>query len=116
MSLKRFFILSLGILPLFFYGCDDDNPANADNAPKPEMDIMISPQSGLSYGDKVLLTYINDEKNQKCTLILKDGMKQNFIVKSRCYPGQSFQMNETFSIPLPKTYRLQSGNDFGKQP
>ena len=52
MSLKRFFILSLGILPLFFYGCDDDNPANADNAPKPEMDIMISPQSGLSYGDK----------------------------------------------------------------
>ena len=41
MSLKRFFILSLGILPLFFYGCDDDNPTNADNAPKPEMDIML---------------------------------------------------------------------------
>ena len=41
MSLKKFFILSLGILPLFFYGCDDDNPANADNAPKPEIDLSL---------------------------------------------------------------------------
>mgnify|MGYP002791739938 FL=1 len=108
MSLKRFFILSLGILPLFFYGCDDDNPANADNAPKPEMDIMISPQSGLSYGDKVSLTgTLTDEKNLKMyTILLKDGNETELYRKEQMLLGQSFQMNETFSIPLPKNAEI----------
>lgn len=109
MYLKRFFIL-LGTLPLFFYGCNDDNPANADNASKPEMDIMISPQSGLSYGDKVSLTgTLTDEKNLKMyTILLKDGNETELYRKEQMLLGQSFQMDETFSIPLPKN--AEAGN------
>lgn len=104
MSLKRFFILLLGILPLFLYGCDDDDPANADNAPKPEMSIMVSPQSGLSYGDKVSITgTLTDEKNLKMyTILLKDGNETELYRKEQMLLGQSFQMNESFSIPLPQ--------------
>lgn len=104
MSLKRFFILLLSILPLFFYGCDDDDPANADNAPKPEMNIVVSPQSGLSYGDKVSITgTLIDEKNLKMyTILLKDGNETELYRKEQMLLGQSFQMNESFSIPLPK--------------
>lgn len=104
MSLKRFFILLLSILPLFFYGCDDDDPANDDNAPKPEMNIVVSPQSGLSYGDKVSITgTLTDEKNLKMyTILLKDGNETELYRKEQMLLGQSFQMNESFSIPLPK--------------
>ena len=71
MSLKRFFILLSAILPLLFCGCDDDEPANAGNAPKPEMNIVVSPQSGLFYGDKVSVTgTLTDEKNLKMYTIL----------------------------------------------
>lgn len=104
MSLKRFFILLSAILPLLFCGCDDDEPANAGNAPKPEMNIIVSPQSGLFYGDKVSVTgTLTDEKNLKMyTILLKDGNDTELYRKEQMLLGQSFQMNETFSIPLPK--------------
>lgn len=104
MSLKRIFILLSGILPFFFCGCDDDDTANADNAPKPEMNIMLSPQSGLSYGDKVSVTgTLTDEKNLKMyTILLKDGNETELYRKEQMLLGQSFQINESFSIPLPK--------------
>ena len=61
---------------------------------------MISPQSGLSYGDKVSLTgTLTDEKNLKMyTILLKDGNETELYRKEQMLLGQSFQMNETFSI------------------
>ena len=69
---------------------------------------MISPQSGLSYGDKVSLTgTLTDEKNLKMyTILLKDGNETELYRKEQMLLGQSFQMNETFSIPLPKNAEI----------
>lgn len=104
MFLKRFFILLSSILSLFFYGCDDDNTVDTDNAPKPEMNIVVSPQSGLSYGDKVSITgTLTDGKNLKMyTILLKDKNETELYRKEQMLIGENFQMNEKVSIPLPK--------------
>lgn len=109
MSFKRFLYYLSGILPLFFYGCDDNELSNADNVPKPEMSIMVYPQNGLSYGDKVSITgTLTDEKNLKMyTILLKDKNETELYRKEQMLLGQSFQMNETFAIPLPKNAEIE---------
>ncbi|MCD8181800.1 MAG: hypothetical protein LUE99_00500 [Bacteroides sp.] len=105
MSFKKLSILLLGLLPLFFCGCDDDDSVGTDNAPKPEMSLAVSPQTGLHYGDKVSITgTLTDEKNlQMYTILLKDANETELYRKEQMLLGQSFQMSEQFSIPpLPK--------------
>lgn len=110
MFLKKLFILSASVLPLFFYGCDDDDTATADNASKPEMNIIVSPQDGLSYGDKVFVTgTLTDERNLKMyTILLKDKNETELYRKEQMLLGQSFQMNEKLSIPLPKNAEVEN--------
>lgn len=73
-----------------------NEPANAGNVPKPEMNIVVSPQSGLFYGDKVSVTgTLTDEKNLKMyTILLKDGNDTELYRKEQMLLGQSFQMND----------------------
>ena len=101
MSFKKLSILLLGLLPLFFCGCDDDDSVGTDNAPKPEMSLAVSPQTGLHYGDKVSITgTLTDEKNlQMYTILLKDANETELYRKEQMLLGQSFQMSEQFSIP-----------------
>lgn len=107
---RKLYIPLLGLLPLFLYGCDDDDAAPTDNVPKPEMNITVSPQSNLSYGDKVYVTgTLTDEKNLKMyTILLKDTEETELYRKEQMLLGQSFHMNENFSIPLPKN--AETGN------
>lgn len=110
MYYKRLLIPLFSLLPLLFCGCDDDDTATADQAPKPEMDITLSPSGGLSYGDKVSLTgTLADERNlQMYTILLKDNDGAELYRKEQMLLGQSFQVNETFSIPLPPN--AEAGN------
>ncbi|MCC8170187.1 MAG: hypothetical protein LIP00_00050 [Parabacteroides sp.] len=102
MDIKRCFILLFGVVPLLCGGCSDDEP-QAVEGPKPEMNVLVSPQSGLAYGDKITVSgTLADARNLKMyTIRLKDPGGNVVLQKEQMLLGQSFQLYETLSIPLP---------------
>lgn len=105
MSIKHF-IISLSVaLPFICWGCsDDDDPANAEiNSPKPGLNVIVSPQSGLCYGDQITVsgTLTDDRNLDMYTIILKNGDEELYR-KEQMLLGQSFQMNERITLPMPK--------------
>lgn len=109
MYLKKICIVLLAVLPLFCCGCSDDDPVVADG-PKPEMNINVSPQTGLAYGDKITVSgTLTDTRNLKMyTIRLKDKNGTVLLQKEQMLLGQSFQMNETLSIPLPQNAQVEN--------
>ena len=91
------------MLPLLF-SCSEEENSIVSNGIKPEMDIMIYPQSGLKYGDKITISgEMTDARNLKMySIILKDAVGTIISQKDQMLLGTSFQMNETLFIPLPK--------------
>lgn len=102
MQLKKLFIFMATALPLLFCGCSDDDQTVADGS-KPEMSVFVSPQAGLTYGDKISVSgTLTDERNLKMyTISLKDKNENILLRKEQMLLGQSFQMFENLFIPLP---------------
>lgn len=109
MDLKKIFILLLGVVPWLLSGCSDDDQVVA-GGPKPEMDVLVSPQSGLAYGDKITVSgMLADTRNLKMyTILLKDREGNVLLQKEQMLLGQRFQLYETLSIPLPANAQVEN--------
>ena len=95
------------MLSALFCSCSDNNSDSGDptkDGPKPEMSVVVTPQSGLKFGDKLIVSgTMTDEKNlQKYTLLLKDANGDTLSSKVQMLLGQSFNINDNLTIPLPK--------------
>lgn len=102
MGTKKIMIL-IFIISIIFTSCKDDSPEVID-VDKPEISISVSPQSGLKYGDEILITgTLTDKQNLKMySVIIKDNAGNILFQKDQMLLGKSFLLDEKIPIPLPK--------------
>lgn len=104
--LKELYFLMMVFTTLLCISCSDDENvvSNEKNGPKPNMNLVISPQEGLNYGDKVNISGpMTDKKNlDEYNIYLMDSKGDTLATKNQMLLGQSFNMNDYLQIPLPK--------------
>lgn len=107
---KLNYLLALLAL-LFAAACSDDNndgPAVKDG-PKPTLDIAVSPETGLKYGDFINVSgLMADERNlEHYELLLTDNGGDTLASSYQMLLGQEFTCNDRIQIPLPKNASQQ---------
>lgn len=103
-------ILFVCLLALLMGACsDDDNNEQqvGKNGPKPAMDLLVSPEGGLRYGDRISVTgLMTDERNlDHYELLLTNGAGDTLATKYQMLLGQEFTCDDYIQIPLPKDAR-----------
>ncbi len=103
-----FLIAALAVFGLAACSDDDSTVANEKNGPKPAMDLVVSPQGGLYYGDNVNVSgLMTDERNlEQYVMTLINSKGDTLGVKQQNLLGQSFNMDDNIRIPLPKNASL----------
>ena len=87
------------VLPLAIalVGCSDNNEViNMEkNGPKPTMDLHITPQDGLVYGEKVNVSgLMTDERNlEQYVITITNSAGDTLVRKQQSLLGQSFNVN-----------------------
>uniref|UniRef100_A0AB33JIG4 Uncharacterized protein n=1 Tax=Prevotella sp. GTC17262 TaxID=3236797 RepID=A0AB33JIG4_9BACT len=107
---NHLYIIASLMLSFLVMACSDDNtPESAGkDGPKPSMDVLVSPQGGLHYGDKLNLTgLMEDERNlDHYELMLKNSKGDTLTTKYQMLLGKSFNANDYLQIPLPKNAQI----------
>lgn len=101
---KIFNILFTMLIILSLCCCKNDNNIVVGNGSKPKVEIILTPESNIKYGDKLFISGIlADERNlEKYIINLKDKDNNILVQKYQMLLGQSFQMNDQILIPLPQ--------------
>lgn len=104
-----FLILCASLLTFSACSDDDDVVSQEKNGPKPAMDITVSPQGGMSFGDVIYVTgTMTDERNlEHYELTLKDDKGDTLATKYQMLLGKEFSCNDHLQIPLPKNAKQE---------
>lgn len=107
---KKYFLITAFAIQCVAGCSDDNNISNEKNGPKPAMDIVVSPQSGLHYGDNINVSgLMTDEINlEQYVLTLLDSKGDTLVIKQQNLLGQSFNIDDNIRIPLPKNASLDN--------
>lgn len=93
----------IGIIFLFtlFTACSD-NDESSSSLEKPSIDISISPQGGLNYGEELAVSgKVSDNRNLKLyTITLSDQADNILVEKTQMLLGKTFNVDEKIRIPL----------------
>ena len=110
--MKKLNYLVALLMLVFMAACSDDNNENSNvkDGPKPNMDIVVSPESSLKYGDCVNVSgLMTDERNlDHYELVLTDASGDTLATKYQMLLGTSFTCNDQIQIPLPKNAPQQN--------
>ena len=91
---------------VFMAACSDDNnvESNIKDGPKPTMDIAVSPEVDLKYGDVINVSGImNDERNlEHYELLLTSASGDTLASKYQMLLGKEFVCDDHIQVPLPK--------------
>ena len=102
------------VLPLAFalVGCSDNNDAISmeKNGPKPQMELQVTPQDGLLYGDKVNVSgQMTDERNlEQYVITITNAAGDTLVRKQQSLLGQSFNLNTDLLVALPKNAKTEN--------
>ena len=102
------------VLPLAIalVGCSDNNEViNMEkNGPKPTMDLHITPQDGLVYGEKVNVSgLMTDERNlEQYVITITNSAGDTLVRKQQSLLGQSFNVNTDLLVSLPKNAKTEN--------
>lgn len=102
------------VLPLAIalVGCSDNNEViNMEkNGPKPTMDLHITPQEGLVYGEKVNVSgLMTDERNlEQYVITITNSAGDTLVRKQQSLLGQSFNVNTDLLVSLPKNAKTEN--------
>lgn len=104
--MKKLNLLMVFFSMLLFAACSDNdtNGSNEKDGPKPSMDLAVSPQSDLNYGDNIYVSgLMGDERNlEHYELILCNSAGDTLATKYQMLLGQEFTCNDNIQVPLPK--------------
>lgn len=93
----------IGLLFLFtiFLACNDNDERLTDQE-KPSIDISISPQTGLNFGEELSISgQLSDNRNLKMyTITLLDQAENLLVEKTQMLLGKTFNVDEKIMIPL----------------
>lgn len=93
----------IGIIFLFaaLMACSDNDEENMETS-KPAIDISISPQQGLNFGDQISVAgMIMDDRNlEMYTINIFDQADNLLVEKTQMLLGKSFEVDENITIPL----------------
>ena len=110
--LKKVYFFIMVLTGLLSISCSDNENtvSNEKNGPKPAMDIIVSPQNNLSYGDKINVSgEMTDERNlEQYVLTLTNSTGDTLVVKQQSLLGQSFHINDNLFVPLPKNAKADN--------
>ena len=102
------------VLPLAFalVGCsDNDNAISMEkNGPKPAMELQVTPQDGLLYGDKVNVSgLMTDERNlEQYVMTITNGAGDTLVRKQQSLLGDTFHVNTDLLVALPKNAKTEN--------
>lgn len=109
--MKKLNYLIIALMLALTAACSDDNNGGSDikDGPKPTMDIAVSPDAGLKYGDFVNVSgLMSDERNlEHYELTLLDANGDTMATKYQMLLGQEFTCSDQIQIPLPKNAQTQ---------
>ena len=96
---------------VFMAACSDDNNVESTikDGPKPTMDIAVSPEVDLKYGDVINVSGImNDERNlEHYELLLTSASGDTLASKYQMLLGKEFVCDDHIQVPLPKNAAQQ---------
>ncbi|MCD7936795.1 MAG: hypothetical protein LUG98_08050 [Tannerellaceae bacterium] len=89
------------LLLILFTGCKNEDDEGL-SAGKPSMDITVTPQDGLKYGDEIIVSgTLSDERNLGMYQISVTDQEGNVLLeKIQMLLGTSFQVDETITLPM----------------
>ena len=102
------------VLPLAFalVGCsDNDNAISTEkNGPKPAMELQVTPQDGLLYGDKVNVSgLMTDERNlEQYVITITNAVGDTLVRKQQSLLGDTFHVNTDLLVALPKNAKTEN--------
>ncbi|MDR0748249.1 MAG: hypothetical protein LBF62_01600 [Tannerellaceae bacterium] len=94
-------ILEVMSLLFFWASCSDDKGSDIDKA-KPTIDVTVSPQGGLCYGEEITIQgTVTDERNLGMyTISIYDQLGTLLTEKIQMLLGKTFNVDEKITIPL----------------
>lgn len=99
-------------LALALVGCsDNDNAISMEkNGPKPAMELQVTPQDGLLYGDKVNVSgLMTDERNlEQYVMTITNGAGDTLVRKQQSLLGDTFHVNTDLLVALPKNAKTEN--------
>jgi len=102
------------VLPLAFAlaACSDDNNAESTekNGPKPAMQLQVTPQDGLIYGEKVNVSgQMTDERNlEQYVMTITNAAGDTLVRKQQSLLGKTFNVNTDLLVALPKNAKTEN--------
>ena len=78
--------------------------------PKPQMELQVTPQDGLLYGDKVNVSgQMTDERNlEQYVITITNAAGDTLVRKQQSLLGQSFNLNTDLLVALPKNAKTEN--------
>jgi len=99
--MKLYKLTTLLSFLLLWTACSDNDEKDTDQG-KPTIDITVSPQGNISYGDEITVQgTITDERNLGMYTISVSDQAGNLLTeKLQMLLGKTFEVNEKITIPL----------------